>query len=92
MRVEQVTNGATLNAPETGARDVRGVAQQFESLLIAQMLRSARAGEGWLGTGADSTAEAATGLAEEQFAAAMAAKGGLGLARLVAEGLKTPQG
>lgn len=69
-------------------RDVKQSAEQFEALLIAQMLRSARSEDGWFGTGEDSTAESAMGMAEEQFASAMAAQGGLGLARLVENGLK----
>jgi Rod binding domain-containing protein len=81
-------DAAAIGVPEANApKDNKHVAEQFESLLIAQMLRSARAGEGWFGTGEDSTAESAMGLAEEQFASAMAAQGGLGLSRLIAEGL-----
>jgi len=67
---------------------VRGAAQQFEALLIGQMLRSARQDNGgWLGT-EDSSAECATDYAEQQFALVMAQQGGLGLAHMIAKGLK----
>jgi Rod binding domain-containing protein len=62
-------------------------ATQFESLLIGQILKSAHEDEGWLGTGDDRTAGAAMGMADEYFAKAMAARGGLGLAKTVAAGL-----
>jgi Rod binding domain-containing protein len=68
---------------------IREAAQQFESLLVAYLLRTMRPeGGGWLGTGDDPTASSAMELAEEQFAQALAAQGGLGLAKLVADGLK----
>ena len=68
-------------------------ARQFESLLIAQLMKSIREGsEGWLGSGADQASEAAIGLAEEQFAQALAHQGGLGLASLVESGLERGSG
>lgn len=64
-------------------------AQQFEALLITQLLRAARGdSEGWLGAGEDQTAASAMELAEEQFAGALAAQGGLGLASLIVSGLE----
>jgi Rod binding domain-containing protein len=66
-------------------------AGQFEALLIAQMLKSMRESEsGWLGTGEDSASDSAMGLAEEHFASAISAAGGLGLAKIVNAGLKAP--
>lgn len=79
----------TVPAAAGKPRDVTAAAHQFEGILIGQMLKAARSGEGWLGTGEDSAAESAMGLAEEQFAAAMAAQGGIGLARMIADGLKS---
>jgi Rod binding domain-containing protein len=67
---------------------IRDAATQFESLLIGQILKSAHEDEGWLGTGDDQTAGAAMGMADEYFARAMAARGGLGLANTIAAGLK----
>lgn len=66
---------------------VREVAREFEALLIGQLLKSMRADGGWFGAGSE-----AGGLmveaAEQQLARALAAGGGLGLAELVAEGLR----
>ena len=67
---------------------VRDAAQQFEALLLAQLLRSARESDGgWLGTGADSASGCAFDLADQQLSLAMARDGGFGLAKLVASGL-----
>jgi len=75
-------------SPDDPAK-IRDAAQQFEALLLGQMLRSAREGGGnWLSSGEDSTADCATDFAEQQFASAMAQQGGLGLATLIADGLK----
>ena len=60
-------------------------AQQFESLMIGEMLKSARedSDEGWMGSGSDSSAESAMGIAESQFAQAIATRGGFGLAKMI---------
>ena len=73
---------------------IRDAAQQFESLLLAQLLNSARESDGgWLGTGSDTASECAFSLADQQLAIAMAKDGGFGLAKLVASGLtKTHRG
>ena len=66
---------------------VRDAAQQFEALLIGQILRSVReSGGGWLGS-SDASADCAAEYAEQQFAAVIAQRGGLGLADLIAQGL-----
>jgi flagellar protein FlgJ len=68
---------------------VKDAAQQFEALLMGQILRSEREsnGGGWLGSGSGA-GDSATDYAEQQLAAALAAGGGLGLADLIASGLK----
>lgn len=60
-------------------------ARQFESLLIGEMLKSARESnsDGWLGSGSDSGGESAMSFAETQFAQAIASQGGFGLAKTV---------
>src|SRR5271165_2451375 len=64
-------------------------AKQFESLLVAQMMKSMQDSEGgWLGTGEDQSASAAMEYGQEAFAQAMSASGGLGLAKMVAAGLQ----
>jgi Rod binding domain-containing protein len=69
---------------------VADAAQQFESLMIAQLLKSMRESGtgGWLGTGEDQAGAQAVELAESQMAQALAKQGGLGLAHLVVKGLQ----
>jgi Rod binding domain-containing protein len=63
-------------------------AQQFEALLIGQMLRGVReSGSSWLGS-EDSAGQCATDYAEQQFAAVLAQNGGLGLADIITRGLE----
>jgi Rod binding domain-containing protein len=85
--ISRIESGVTAAVGVTKPKDVAEAARQFESLLIAQLLKTARGDDGWLGTGEDSTASSAMEMAQEQFASAMAAQGGLGLARLIADGL-----
>lgn len=69
-------------------RNLPEAAQQFESLLIAELLRSAHGDEGgWLGSGEDSAAAPTMGMAEESLAQSMASHGGLGLSKYVVQSL-----
>lgn len=71
-----------------GNSKIADAARQFESLLIAQMLKSMHDSEGgWLGTGSDESASSGMEYAQEMFAQSLSANGGLGLAQMVAEGL-----
>jgi len=75
-----------LTAPvEKAPSKLSGAARQFESLLIGEMLKSARESnlDGWLGSGSDSGGESAMSFAETQFAQAIASQGGFGLAKTV---------
>lgn len=84
-----LSSGATSATKSQTPEKVRDAAQQFEALLMGQILRSARqGGSGWLGGGEDSSAECATDYAEQQFAAVLAQQGGLGMADLIAKGLE----
>lgn len=75
--------------PTDDPAKIKDAARQFESLLIAQMMKSMHDSEGgWLGTGDDDSASSAMEYGDEIFAQAMAANGGLGLADLVARGLE----
>jgi flagellar protein FlgJ len=69
---------------------IRDAAKQFESLLIEQMLKSARdSGSGdWTGTSEDPTGSTMTEMADQQFAQLLASNGGMGLAKMVVEGLE----
>jgi Rod binding domain-containing protein len=60
-------------------------AKQFEALLIAQMLRTAR--EASEDEGGDSTGETMLDVAGQQFAQMLADRGGFGLAKVIERGL-----
>ncbi len=68
---------------------IRDAAQQFEALLIGELLKSMHeaASGGWLGTGDDQAGAGMVEIAQEHFAATIAKQGGLGLANLVVQGL-----
>lgn len=90
-----MTAGVSSLLPAAGSgeirpRDAKEAATQFESLLIAQMLKSMResGGTGWLGTGDDESGACMIELAEEHLASVLSAQGGLGLASLVVQGLR----
>ena len=70
------------NGSETAK--ARDAAQQFEALLLAQILRTVRESS----HGTDDAGECATDFAEQQFARVLAQQGGLGLAPLIAAGLE----
>jgi len=76
----------TAAAPQSGK--TKGAAQQFESLLIGQVLHAAHeSGSGWLGSPEDSSADSATDFAEQQFADVLAKAGGFGLAGMISRNL-----
>jgi Rod binding domain-containing protein len=62
---------------------IEGAAKQFEALMIAQMLRTARENT----EDKDSSASTMLDVADQQFSQLLANNGGLGLAKLVVKGL-----
>jgi Rod binding domain-containing protein len=78
-------------APQSSSSSkAQDAAQQFEALLLGEMLRSEReSGNGWLGTGEDSSGDTAIDFAEQQLALTLARQGGLGLAHLISSGLES---
>jgi Rod binding domain-containing protein len=70
--------------------NIHEAAQQFESLLIGQLLKTAHdaGGSGWLGTDDDDAGQTGIGFGEEQFSRMIAASGGLGLAPMIESGMK----
>ncbi len=62
---------------------------QFESLMMGQILKSAHEEEGgWMGAGEeDQTAGSTMQMADEYFARALSAHGGLGLAKMISSSL-----
>jgi Rod binding domain-containing protein len=71
---------------------IHKTAQDFEALLIGQVLKGSReAGSGWLGTGDDEGGQIGMEVAEQEFARMLASQGGLGMSRLIEAGLKSKQ-
>jgi len=81
----------------SGKRDtpekIPGVAKQFEALMIGQILKTAResSGGGWLSDEDDQddqTGSLVMEMAEQGMSQALAARGGLGIAKMVATNLE----
>jgi len=75
---------------------ISGVAKQFEALMIGQILKSAResSGGGWLGDEDDKddqTGSMVMELGEQGLSQALAANGGLGIAKMVTANLARGQ-
>jgi peptidoglycan hydrolase FlgJ len=76
---------ATQGQPKTK----EAAAKQFEALLIGQMLRTAReSNSGLSGDDEDSSSETMLDVADQQFSQLLANNGGIGLASMIAKGLK----
>jgi flagellar protein FlgJ len=93
--MDNLTVSPALTQPAPAARPkaddparIREAAQQFEALLLTQLLQSAHPSGGWLGSGEDGAGDTASSFAEQQLAVMMAQQGGIGLANLVATGLE----
>ena len=89
-------SGVTLgNVGETGQKNdptrVKHAAQQFEALMISEMMKSIREAEdeGPMAEEKDQAGSSAMQLAEEQFAQALASRGGLGLASMLTKAFPT---
>jgi Rod binding domain-containing protein len=81
--------GATVQPPAPRPpQTVDAAAKQFEAIMIAQLFKEAHGEDGgWLGSGEDSGSAAQAGMAEEQFAQALAQSGGLGLSAQIVSSL-----
>lgn len=73
------------DSPGSKPRDLAGAARQFESLLLSQLLKAACDPQTMTGGEPDAGSSMAIEMAQEQFAAALASQGGLGLARMVTD-------
>jgi Rod binding domain-containing protein len=83
--IYSLTAGVTPKAQDSGK--MNQAAQQFEALLIGQILHASHSSDGgWLGSD-DSSSSCATDFAEEQLANSMAQQGGFGLAKLITQDL-----
>jgi flagellar protein FlgJ len=79
-------NQGLATRPKDDPAKVKEAAKQFEALLIGQMMKSMQPSDG-VG-GEDGSSSCAMEYGQEAFAQALSANGGLGLATLVAKGLK----
>jgi Rod binding domain-containing protein len=94
MQIDASMNVAGYGEPKSSAsgRDpqkVKEAAKEFEALLLGQMLKTVRessGADGWMGSGGGST-DSVMEYAEQNLAAVLSSNGGLGLARLVSDGL-----
>jgi flagellar protein FlgJ len=73
--------GSVLSPLETKASRAKDAAQQFEALLIGQMLRETR--DAADGDDDDSAKTTMLDVADQQFAQLLAKNGGIGLAKLI---------
>lgn len=81
--VTPASMGTTSPAPTK----VEGAAKQFEALMIAQMLRTARENT----EDGDSSSSTMLDVADQQFSQVLANNGALGLAKLIVKGLNQGQ-
>lgn len=93
MNISSITGGpigdGRPHAADTPER-IRDAASQFEALLIGQVLKAAHqdGDEGWLGSGENPAGASAMDFANDYFARALAAQGGLGLTNMVVSGVE----
>ena len=78
-----VASGEAPKAKQTDPAKLKDAASQFEALLISQMLKSAREARETDDKGGDSMMD----IAEQQLSQVLTAGGGLGLAKLVIQGI-----
>jgi Rod binding domain-containing protein len=71
---------------------IKTAATQFEAMLIAQMLSSARESDasGWGGDSDDKSGDTMMEMAEQQLSTVLASKGGFGMAKMVTHELSKP--
>ncbi len=76
------------------AAKIHKAAEDFEALMIGEMLKTARetGSEGWMGSGDGAANSSAMGLGETQLALAIARGGGFGLAQMIEKQLAGPGG
>ena len=71
-----------VSATKTSPAKLAHAAQQFEALLLGEMLKSSSS-EGWMGGSEDQSGSSLSEMAQEQFAQALADSGGLGIAKMI---------
>ena len=91
--IDNITSAVSLQAPTQSPNlaKIKNTAQQFEALLIGQLLKTSReaGSSGWLGTGEDDQAgQIGLEMGEQEFARMLAAGGGLGLSKTIEAGMR----
>jgi len=79
-------NFQTSEALQTqNASKLHDAAQQFEALMIGEMLKTTResGSDGWLGSGESTGDDSAMGMAESELSRALATSGGMGLSKVI---------
>ena len=85
MTIGGLLHTVAAKVPEDKAKKIAGAAEQFESLMISQLLESLTQAEG------DSSASTLD-MGKQQMAQAIAAGGGLGLKKMIVESMKRQTG
>lgn len=85
MTISQVPAAALDAIAQPKPTKAAGAAEQFEALLLGQMLRSAH--ETSEGDDADSSSDTMFDVANQQFAQLLARNGGVGMAKMIVKGL-----
>jgi Rod binding domain-containing protein len=89
-----IVPGAGTTSTVSKSSKIHDAAQQFEALLVGEMLKSARESGSWGLTDEESDPgqDTFSGMAESQFANALAKSGGLGLSRVVEQSVSHQAG
>ena len=82
--IHRVSTALNAAAPPNSPEKIKGAAQQFEALMISEMLKTARESTSDEDGG---SSQNMTDLGEQQVANVMAKAGGLGLQRTLVQGL-----
>ena len=82
----EVQTDTRVNVPKDTSKKVKDAAMQFEALLFSQMLKSARDSGGET-EGEDKSSSSIRDMADQQFSQVLASGGGLGLAKLIVQGI-----
>jgi Rod binding domain-containing protein len=91
MNVTTVAASSTAPTARNSQSKIKDAAEQFEALMMGELLKTAReAGSdgGWMGTGDDQAGQASVDMAEQQVAAVMSKAGGLGMRNFIMQGLQ----
>ena len=87
-----VWNAATAGRSKDSPAKIKDTAQQFEGLMIGELLKTAReagSASGWTGTSEeDQAGQTGLDMAEQQLATVMAKSGGFGLTKFIVHSLE----